>query len=231
MVALEAPDYLVRKKAFDLLRSSDPEGSSQTLTKILNTFVANKQNTVLPFSPLSKTRLGQILNSDADYARAISRRNGETRAIIATTKGKFVIELLPEDAPLTVENFIKLARRRYFDRVYVHRVVPNFVIQDGDQRGDGNGGPGWQIRCEINMVPYERGAVGMALSGKDTGGSQWFITHSPQPHLDGGYTVFGKVTENDMKIVDAISRGDKILEIKIIEAGQEPTKDRPRRRR
>jgi len=81
-------------------------------------------------------------------------------------------------------------RRNYFNGITIHRVVPNFVIQDGDPRGDGNGGPGYQIRCEINEVPYERGAVGMALSGKDTGGSQWFVTHSPQPSLDGGYTVF-----------------------------------------
>ena len=124
---------------------------------------------------------------------------------------------MPEDAPLTVDNFIKLARSNYFNGLAVHRVVPNFVMQDGDNRGDGNGGPGWSIRCEINMLPYERGAVGMALSGKDTGGSQWFVTHSPQPHLDGGYTVFGKVNETDMKIVDSIVRGDKILSVKIVE--------------
>ena len=82
--------------------------------------------------------------------------------------------------------------------------------------GNGSGGPGWSIRCEVNMVSYDRGAVGMALSGKDTGGSQWFVTHSPQPHLDGGYTVFGRVNENDMKIVDEIVRGDKILTVRIL---------------
>lgn len=131
-------------------------------------------------------------------------------------KGEFTIEFAPEDAPLTVDNFIKLARSNYFNGLAVHRVVPNFVMQDGDPRGDGNGGPGWEIRCEINMLPYERGAVGMALSGKDTGGSQWFVTHSPQPHLDGGYTVFGKVNESDMKIVDSIVRGDKILSVKLL---------------
>jgi len=118
---------------------------------------------------------------------------------------------------LTVDNFIKLARSNYFNGLAIHRVVPNFVMQDGDPRGDGNGGPGWQIRCEINMLSYERGAVGMALSGKDTGGSQWFVTHSPQPHLDGGYTVFGKVNETDMKIVDNLVRGDKILKVQIVE--------------
>jgi cyclophilin family peptidyl-prolyl cis-trans isomerase len=89
-------------------------------------------------------------------------------------------------------------------------------MQDGDPRGDGTGGPGHSIRCEINMLEYGRGAVGMALSGKDTGGSQWFVTHSPQPHLDGGYTVFGQVSEADMKVVDSIVRGDRILTVKII---------------
>jgi len=93
--------------------------------------------------------------------------------------------------------------------------VPNFVIQDGDPRGDGNGGPAnHQIRCEINEVPYDRAVVGMALSGKDTGGSQWFVTHSPQPHLDGGYTVFGRVIAG-MNVVDNIIRGDVIKSIVI----------------
>jgi cyclophilin family peptidyl-prolyl cis-trans isomerase len=144
---------------------------------------------------------------------------------LTTEKGTFTIDLTPEDAPLTVDNFIKLARAGYFNGISVHRVVPNFVMQDGDPRGDGNGGPGWQIRCE-----YERGAVGMALSGKDTGGSQWFVTHSPQPHLDGGYTVFGRVGETDMKIVDKIARGDKILSVRIVE-GNSPQKVTKRRKK
>jgi cyclophilin family peptidyl-prolyl cis-trans isomerase len=124
--------------------------------------------------------------------------------------------LLPEDAPLNVDNFVQLARRRYFNGIVFHRVVPNFVIQGGDPRGDGNGGPGYQIRCEINEVPYRRGAVGMALSGKDTGGSQWFVTHAPQPHLDGGYTVFGNVIAG-MEVVDRIARGDVIKSIVVTE--------------
>jgi cyclophilin family peptidyl-prolyl cis-trans isomerase len=123
---------------------------------------------------------------------------------------------------LTVDNFINLAKTGYFNNLTIHRVVPNFVMQDGDPRGDGNGGPGWEIRDEINMMPYERGAVGMALSGKDTGGSQWFVTHAPQPHLDGGYTVFGRVNETDMKVVDNLVRGDKILSVKIVEGKSSP---------
>jgi cyclophilin family peptidyl-prolyl cis-trans isomerase len=115
-----------------------------------------------------------------------------------------------------VDSFITLARKGYFNNLTFHRVVPNFVIQGGDPRGDGEGGPGYQIRCEVNTRPYARGAVGMALSGKDTGGSQFFITHSPQPHLDGGYTVFGQVISG-MEVVDRISRGDVIRRVEIFE--------------
>ncbi len=168
-------------------------------------------------------KLGKVdsIFKQADYVRAVSRKNA--KAILTTEKGTFTIEFFPADAPLTVDNFIRLAHSNYFNGLTIHRVVPNFVVQDGDPRGDGNGGPGWEIRDEINQIPYERGTVGMALSGKDTGGSQWFVTHSPQPHLDGGYTVFGRVNETDMKIVDNLARGDKILSVKIIE-GNSPRK-------
>jgi cyclophilin family peptidyl-prolyl cis-trans isomerase len=159
----------------------------------------------------------QTRNTTADYERAIARMGKAVTAIVTTTNGSFTINLLPDQATMNVDNFILLAKRKYFDGITVHRVVPNFVIQDGDPRGEGNGGPGYQIRCEINQVPYERGAVGMALSGKDTGGSQWFVTHSPQPHLDGGYTVFGNVITG-IDTVDAIVRGDVIRSIVIKES-------------
>lgn len=190
--ALESSDHLVRRRAVALL----------------------KTNGVGDFS----ARIGtvQTRNTAKDYERAISRIGKQVRAVVSTSRGSFTIEFLPEDAPLTVDNFVQLAKRNYFNGFTVHRVVPNFVIQDGDPRGDGNGGPGYQIRCEINEVPYERGAVGMALSGKDTGGSQWFVTHSPQPHLDGGYTVFGNVISG-MDVVDNIVRGDVIRSIVITE--------------
>jgi cyclophilin family peptidyl-prolyl cis-trans isomerase/HEAT repeat protein len=227
--ALDATDYLVRKKAFDLLRDPELQQRYPGIANVFESAIAKKRDQVLPYDPKTRTKLGQILNTEADYRRAVSRKNGTVKAIITTEKGAFTIDLLPEDAPLTVDNFIKLARSNYFNGVEVHRVVPNFVMQDGDPRGDGNGGPGWSIRCEINTVPYDRGAVGMALSGKDTGGSQWFVTHSPQPHLDGGYTVFGKVSDADMKIVDNIVRGDKIVSVKIIECGA--TRSVPRKKR
>jgi cyclophilin family peptidyl-prolyl cis-trans isomerase len=158
-------------------------------------------------------------NTDADYRRALSRTGKNVRAVVTTSKGSFTIEFLPEAAPLTVDNFVQLAQRNYYRNITIHRVVANFVIQDGDPRGDGNGGPGYQIRCEINEVPYDRAAVGMALSGKDTGGSQWFVTHSPQPHLDGGYTVFGRVVAG-MDVVDKIVRGDIIQSIVIKQGPQ-----------
>ena len=188
--ALDSPDYLVRKRAAALL----------------------KTNGVGDFS----ARVGTVKsrNTLADYRRALARIGRKVRAEVTTDKGSFTIELLPSEAPLTVDNFVQLAQRNYFRGITIHRVVPNFVIQDGDPRGDGNGGPGYQIRCEINEVPYDRATLGMALSGKDTGGSQWFVTHAPQPHLDGGYTVFGRVIAG-MDVVDKITRGDVVRSIRI----------------
>ena len=229
LVALSSQDYLVRKKAFQLLSDPEIEKTSPGVPTMLESARAKHRDQVLPYSSAFGTRLGQVLNTDIDYRRALSRKNGSVRAVLATEKGVFTIEFNPEEAPLTVDNFVKLARSRYFNGLEVHRVVPNFVMQDGDPRGDGSGGPGWSIRCEINMLQYDRGAVGMALSAKDTGGSQWFVTHSPQPHLDGGYTVFGHVSEKDMKVVDSIVRGDRILSIKIVEAGSPQSTPRTRR--
>ncbi len=190
--ALNSNDHLIRRKAVAVLKANGAGDFSSRIGTV------------------------QTRNTTADYERAFARIGKRFSAIVTTTRGWFMIELLPEEAPLNVDNFIQLARRRYFNGITIHRVVPNFVIQDGDPRGDGNGGPGYQIRCEINEVPYKRGAVGMALSGKDTGGSQWFITHSPQPHLDGGYTVFGNVVAG-MDVVDSIARGDVIRSIAITE--------------
>jgi cyclophilin family peptidyl-prolyl cis-trans isomerase len=199
--ALDSPDYLIRRKAVAIL----------------------KANGAGDFS--SRIGVVQTRNTVADYERAISRMGKHVTAVVKTTKGSFTINLLPDEATLNVNNFIQLAKRNYFNGITIHRVVPNFVIQDGDPRGDGNGGPGYQIRCEINEVPYARGAVGMALSGKDTGGSQWFVTHSPQPHLDGGYTVFGNVISG-MDVVDDIARGDAIRSIVINEAAGRGPKPR-----
>jgi cyclophilin family peptidyl-prolyl cis-trans isomerase len=135
-------------------------------------------------------------------------------ARIETDRGTIELRLAADQAPLTVFNFVSLARRGYFDGQRFHRVIPNFVAQGGDPRGDGNGGPGYAIRDELNPLRYERGTLGMALSGPDTGGSQFFITHSPQPHLDGGYTVFGQLLTGG-EVLDRIVQGDRIVRITI----------------
>jgi cyclophilin family peptidyl-prolyl cis-trans isomerase/HEAT repeat protein len=190
--ALDSKDHLLRRRAASLL----------------------KANGVGDFSD----RIGtvQTRNTEADYRRAIQRIGKRPTVTVVTSKGSFTIEFLPEDATLNVDNFLQLAKRGYFNGQTVPRVVANFVVQAGDPRGDQNGGPGYTIRCEINEVPYERASVGMALSGKDTGGSQWFVTHSPQPHLDGGYTVFGRVIRG-MEVVDRIARGDRIVRVVVNE--------------
>jgi peptidyl-prolyl cis-trans isomerase B (cyclophilin B) len=128
-------------------------------------------------------------------------------------RGVIEIELLGPDAPLTVANFLRLVGRRFFDTNRWHRVVPNFVVQDGDPRGDGFGGPGGApIRDEINRNRYDSPMLGMALSGPETGNSQWFINLSPQPHLDGIYTVFGKVVDGTA-VLPRITQGDVIRTI------------------
>ena len=128
-------------------------------------------------------------------------------------RGPIEIELLGPDAPMTVANFLHLVDRHFFDRNRWHRVVPNFVIQDGDPRGDGFGGPGGTIRDEINRVRYDGPMLGMALSGPDTGASQWFINLGAQPHLDGTYTVFGRVVDGTATL-PRITQGDVIRTIR-----------------
>jgi len=136
------------------------------------------------------------------------------RVLFKTTKGSFTIRLHKEDAPFTVLAFFKLVSRKFYNGLTFHRVVPDFVIQGGDPRGDGWGGPGFTIRSEFSLANFERGSVGMASSGKDTEGCQFFITHIPTPHLDGRYTLFATVTSG-MDVVDRIQVGDKILSAEI----------------
>jgi cyclophilin family peptidyl-prolyl cis-trans isomerase/HEAT repeat protein len=150
------------------------------------------------------------------YRQALALIRKYPAAVVSTTEGEITLGFAGEDAPLAVHNFITLAQKDYFDGIIIHRVVPDFVVQDGCPRGDGWGGPGYSIRCEINRLGYERGAVGMALAGKDTGGSQWFITLAPQPHLDGGYTIFAHVV-GGMEVADRLMQGDKILDVRLLE--------------
>jgi len=136
------------------------------------------------------------------------------RAFIHTRHGVVEIHLDVVEAPLTAASFVDLARAGFYDGLVFHRVEPGFVVQGGCPRGDGNSGPGYALRCEITRRPYGRGAVGMALSGKDTGGSQFFVTLSPQPHLDGGFTLFGQVVAG-MDAVDRIRPGDVIERVEV----------------
>lgn len=136
-------------------------------------------------------------------------------AVIKTTKGNIRIRFVQEAAPYSIAAFIKLCKNKFYDGTPFHRVVSNFVIQGGDPLGNGSGGPGYSLRTEVfPEVLYKRGAVGLASAGKDTEGSQFFITHCPTPHLDGRYTLFAYT--DDFSVVDKIMIGDKILEILLL---------------
>ncbi len=136
-----------------------------------------------------------------------------------TNKGAIEIALYPEHAPKTVNNFVFLAREGFYDGVSFHRVISNFMIQGGDPTGTGRGGPGYRFEDELrgNPLKHETGVLSMANAGPNTNCSQFFITHSPQPHLDGRHTVFGKVTEG-MDVVNAIRQGDKMASVTVVES-------------
>jgi peptidyl-prolyl cis-trans isomerase B (cyclophilin B) len=140
---------------------------------------------------------------------------GTMKAIIHCEKGDIEIELFGDDATQTAANFVKLANSGFYNDLSFHRVVSNFVIQGGCPRGDGWGDPGYNIRSEFNQHRYDLGYVGIAHAGKDTGGSQFFITLLPQPHLNGRYTIFGRVSKG-MEIADSIKIGDRFT-VEIIE--------------
>lgn len=162
--------------------------------------------------PMETSRSIQDYRELALRFLAVAGTDQLPHVIIETAKGPIELELLGPEAPLTVSNFLRLVDRHYFDNQRWHRVVPDFVAQSGDPRGDGWGGPGWSIRDEINPIRYGPYTVGMALSGPDTGGSQWFITLSPAPHLDGVYTVFGRVYAGQGVLL-RLTQGDLITRI------------------
>jgi peptidyl-prolyl cis-trans isomerase B (cyclophilin B) len=138
------------------------------------------------------------------------------KVTIETDKGNIELELYPEHAPKTVNNFLFLAQDGFYDGIVFHRVISNFMIQGGDPTGSGRGGPGYRFEdeCSGNPLRHERGVISMANAGPDTNGSQFFITHGPQPHLDGRHTVFGKVTRGQ-DVVDAIEQGDRMRRITV----------------
>jgi len=189
--ALADRDWAVRVRASTLLKGLDPAADVSKIRPA-------------PTSPVAELNdLQGLMNPKVSPI-----------AYLDTDKGVIQIELAVLDAPRTVANFMSLARRSFLGATPFHRIVPNFVAQDGDPRGDGEGGPGYSIRDEINQLPYLRGTVGMALDWEDTGGSQFFITHGPQPHLDGRYTVFGRVVAG-MEVVDRLTQWDQIRAVRV----------------
>jgi HEAT repeat protein/cyclophilin family peptidyl-prolyl cis-trans isomerase len=190
--ALADKDWALRVHAAALLKALDPASDAQ-----------------------SRIRPVPAGHAADWYARpALVNPSVSTHIYIDTDRGTIQLELAVLDAPVTVDTFVGLARRGFFDGLPIHRVVSDFVIQGGDPRGDGEGGPGFTIRDEINQRPYLRGTVGMALDWADTGGSQFFITHAPQPHLDARYTVFGRVVSG-MEVVDQIEPWDVIRRVRV----------------
>jgi HEAT repeat protein/cyclophilin family peptidyl-prolyl cis-trans isomerase len=189
--ALADRDWAVRVRAADLLATIEAQSNHQQAIR------------PVPGEPVAPYDEPQLLGPP--YSPHV---------FIETTQGTIEFELAVLDAPQTSRSFVSLARKGFFNGLQVHRVVPNFVVQDGDPRGDGQGGPGYTIRDELNDRPFLRGTVGMALAWRDTGGSQFFITHSPQPHLDARYTVFGHVV-NGLDVVDRIRPGDVIERVRV----------------
>lgn len=142
-----------------------------------------------------------------------------TKVKISTDKGDMTAELYDSETPITTNNFLSLIGKKFYDGLNFHRVIPNFVIQGGCPNGIGNGGPGYTIECEVSAPKqyHDRGVLSMAHSGRNTGGSQFFICHNRQgtQHLDGNHTCFGKVIEG-LDVIDQIAQGDKIKSIEII---------------
>ena len=141
------------------------------------------------------------------------------KVVIETNKGAIELELYPQQAPKTVNNFVFLAREGFYDGVTFHRVIDDFMVQGGDPTGSGRGGPGYRFEDELteNTLTHETKVISMANAGPNTNGSQFFITHSPQPHLNGKHTVFGKVVQGQ-DVVDAIQQGDKMERVTATEA-------------
>jgi cyclophilin family peptidyl-prolyl cis-trans isomerase/HEAT repeat protein len=186
------PEYVVRRDAAEFYK----------------TVLGEDRYKMVPPAP-SRYTAGKIEDACNKY-----RRN--PFAQIVTSKGVVKMELLFEAAPLTVMNFVELARDGFYHGLMFHRVIPGFLTQGGCPRGDGWGGPGYFIRSEYNALPFERGSVAMATSGKDTGGSQFFLSLARQPHLDGNYTLFARVIHG-MDVVEQLVEGDMIESVTIVE--------------
>lgn len=199
--ALLDSEYMVRRHAIDAVRKAiGPK-------LYLNGDVKDLDDFLFPDGKVSSARMAQY---PADYGFA----SPETEVDMVLDKGTVRIRLLSEEAPVSSENFATLARNGFYDGLRIHRVVPNFVIQGGDPRGDGWGTGEEVLKDQFGTRPFSRGVVGMPTAGKDSGGCQFFITHSRQPHLDGNYTIFGEVISG-MEFVDSTEIGDKIRKVSV----------------
>ncbi|MDA1094868.1 MAG: HEAT repeat domain-containing protein [Acidobacteria bacterium] len=190
--ALADPDWAVRVRAADHIDSLDP--------------AADARAAIRPAPSRFPTEMYR--NPE------LIRPSVSPHVFIDTERGTIQLELAVNDAPLTADNFMRLARSGFYNGLLVHRVVPNYLVQAGDPRSDNEGGPGYTIRDELSPLPYLRGTVGMALDWADTGGSQFFITTTPQPQLDGRYPAFGRVIDG-MDVVDQLQAGDAIRQVRV----------------
>ena len=203
--AVEDPDWAVRVRAAHHLAMLDPSSDAGTAVR----------PAPLRF-PVATYRSAELVTPSVS-----------PHVFIDTDRGTIQIELTVNEAPLTADNFMRLGRSGFYNGLLVHRVVPNYVMQAGDPRNDSEGGPGYTIRDELSPLPFLRGTVGMALDWADTGGSQFFITASPQPQLDARYTVFGTVIAG-MDVVDQLRRGDVIRMVRVWDGTTPPTQDAAR---
>jgi len=174
---------------------------------------------VILLSALSFPSVGAVSPAGAQQPTQPSQGKVKQSVVITMDKGgEIKIDFFPEDAPKTVENFVTLAKKGFYDGLTFHRVIPGFMAQGGDPKGSGSGGPGYKIKDEFNKQKHVRGTVAMARTdAPNSAGSQFYICFAPQPHLDGQYTVFGQVVSG-MDVVDKIKVGDKMKSVKIVEA-------------
>ena len=174
---------------------------------------------MLPQFTLMKTTLFLLGLTFAAISATNALAMDDIRIIVKTSKGDIEGTLFASKAPVTVANYLNLAKRGYYDGLTFHRVIPNFMIQGGDPTGTGMGGPGYKFEDEVKtgLKHDKAGIFSMANSGPGTNGSQFFITHLPTPHLDGKHTVFGEVTKGQ-DVVNAIAQGDKIVKIEILDS-------------
>ncbi|HXH05785.1 MAG TPA: peptidylprolyl isomerase, partial [Vicinamibacterales bacterium] len=188
--ALADREWAVRVRALELLRPLDPEAASADL--------------------------GPAVQSDPALYEApeIVAPKFSPHVYLETSRGLIEIELAVSEAPLSARNFMALARKGFFGKLFFHRVEPGYVVQAGDPRGDSEGGPGYTIRDEPSPRPYLRGTVGMALDWRDTAGSQFFVTYGPQPHLDGRYTIIGRVVAG-MDVIDRLRQWDVLERVRV----------------